>query len=34
MQEEHIDLSDDPESTPEQFARAALRKGLKTVNRK
>jgi uncharacterized protein (DUF4415 family) len=34
MRDEDIDLSDIPETTPEQFARAVARKGLKPVNRK
>jgi len=32
--EEDIDLSDSPEITPEMFARALVRKGLKPVPRK
>jgi uncharacterized protein (DUF4415 family) len=34
MRDEDIDLSDIPETTPEQFARAVARKGLKPVKRK
>ncbi|MBA3563132.1 MAG: BrnA antitoxin family protein [Gammaproteobacteria bacterium] len=31
MRDEEIDFSDDPEATPEMFARAIVRKGLKPV---
>ena len=34
MRDEDIDTSDIPEITPEQFARAIVRKGLKPVARK
>jgi uncharacterized protein (DUF4415 family) len=34
MRDEDIDLSDAPEMTPEMFARAIVRKGLKPVARK
>lgn len=34
MRDEDIDLSDIPETTPEMFARAIVRKGLKPVERK
>ena len=34
MKDEDIDLSDSPEITPEMFARAVVRKGLKPVQRK
>lgn len=34
MQDEEIDTSDGPEITPEQFAKAIARKGLKPVARK
>ena len=34
MTDEDIDFSDIPEITPEKFARAILRKGLKPVARK
>jgi uncharacterized protein (DUF4415 family) len=34
MRDEDIDLSDIPETTPEMFARAVVRKGLKPVERK
>ena len=34
MKDEDIDHSDSPEITPEMFARAVVRKGLKTVPRK
>ena len=34
MKDEDIDLSDIPEITPEMFARAIVRKGLKPVARK
>jgi uncharacterized protein (DUF4415 family) len=34
MKESDIDLSDNPELTPEMFARAIVRKGLKPVTRK
>ena len=34
MRDEDIDTSDIPEVTPEQFARAIIRKGLKPVARK
>jgi len=34
MRDEDIDFSDIPEMTPEMFARAIVRKGLKPVTRK
>jgi hypothetical protein len=34
MKDEDIDLSDSPELTPEMFARAVVRRGLKPVTRK
>jgi uncharacterized protein (DUF4415 family) len=34
MQDKDIDLSDSPELTPEQFARAIVRRGLQPVPRK
>lgn len=34
MKDAQIDLSDDPELTPEMFANAILRKGLKPIPRK
>lgn len=34
MKDEDIDLSDSPEATPEMFARAVVRRGLKPVPRK
>lgn len=34
MKDEDIDLSDSPEISPERFARAVVRKGLKPVARK
>lgn len=34
MMDDDIDFSDDPEATPEMFARAIVRKGLKPVPRK
>lgn len=34
MTDEDIDLSDAPEMTPEMFARAIVRRGLKPVTRK
>lgn len=34
MTDEDIDLSDSPEMTPEMFARAVVREGLKPVSRK
>jgi uncharacterized protein (DUF4415 family) len=34
LADEDIDLSDDPEATPEMFARAIVRKGLKPVEPK
>ena len=34
MRDEEIDLSDNPELTPEMFARAVVRRGLKPVTRK
>lgn len=34
MTDEDIDLSDIPEITPEQFARAIVRKGLKPIAKK
>jgi uncharacterized protein (DUF4415 family) len=34
MQDEDIDLSDAPEITPEMFARAVVRRGLKTRSNK
>ena len=34
MKDEDIDLSDSPEITPEMFARAVVRKGLKPAQRK
>lgn len=34
MADEDIDLSDNPELTPEMFARAVVRRGLKPVIRK
>ena len=34
MKDEEIDLSDSPEITPEKFARAIVRKGLKPMARK
>lgn len=34
LRDEDLDTSDIPEPTPEQFARAVLRKGLKPVPRK
>jgi uncharacterized protein (DUF4415 family) len=34
LRDNDIDLSDNPEVTPEMFARAVLRKGLKPVGRK
>ncbi len=34
LRDEDIDLSDNPEVTPEMFAKAVLRKGLKPVVRK
>jgi uncharacterized protein (DUF4415 family) len=34
LRDEDIDLSDNPEVTPEMFARAVARKGLKPVARK
>jgi uncharacterized protein (DUF4415 family) len=34
MKDEDIDLSDNPELTPEMFARAVVRRGLKPVIRK
>lgn len=34
LRDEDIDLSDSPEITPEMFARAVVRKGLKPVERK
>ena len=34
MKDEEIDLSDSPEITPEKFARAIVRKGLKPIARK
>ncbi len=34
MRDEDIDLSDAPEVTPEMFARAVVRKGLKPVENK
>lgn len=34
MADEDIDFSDIPEMTPEMFARAVVRKGLKPVTRK
>lgn len=34
MHDEDIDLSDIPEITPEQFAKATVRKGLKPVAKK
>jgi uncharacterized protein (DUF4415 family) len=34
MRDEDIDFSDAPEMTPEMFARAILRKGLKPIGRK
>jgi uncharacterized protein (DUF4415 family) len=34
MKDDDIDLSDSPEITPEMFARAVVRKGLKPVQRK
>ncbi len=34
MKDEDIDLSENPELTPEMFARAVVRRGLKPVTRK
>jgi uncharacterized protein (DUF4415 family) len=34
LKDEDIDFSDAPEMTPEMFARAILRKGLKPIGRK
>ena len=34
MKDRDIDLSDNPELTPEMFARAIVRRGLKPVTRK
>jgi uncharacterized protein (DUF4415 family) len=34
MTDEEIDLSDSPELTPDMFARAIVRRGLKPVSRK
>lgn len=34
LKDEDIDFSDAPEMTPEMFARAVLRKGLKPIGRK
>jgi uncharacterized protein (DUF4415 family) len=34
MKDKDIDLSDNPELTPEMFARAIVRQGLKPVTRK
>jgi hypothetical protein len=34
MNDEDIDLSDCPEVTPEQFAKAVVRRGLPTVTKK
>lgn len=33
MEDEDIDLSDDPEVTPEQFSKAIVRRNLKPVNK-